>query len=162
MAATVAEPAMNAAVIEGSCACGSIKYTGSQMPTSMTNCHCRECQKLSGGPYLTWASVDRASLTWSSPPKQLKFTVFAERTFCKDCGSSMTMQYYLQPERLSVAAGTLDRSTELLPAPKEHIFLREKASWFKVPDDGLPRFEEFDPPFQGKLESWKKQSLGKI
>jgi hypothetical protein len=161
MSATVAESRIPAGVIEGSCACGNIKHTGSQMPTSMTNCHCRQCQKLAGAPYLTWAAVNRTSLTWSSPPKQLKFSGIAERTFCKDCGSSMTMQYHLQPERLGIAAGTIDRSTEPLPQPEEHIFLAEKASWFRVPDDGLKRFMEFDPPFQSKLDSWKRENLMK-
>ena len=150
-----------AAAIEGSCACGRINYIGSQIPTSLTNCHCRQCQKLAGSPYLTWAAVERTSLTWKSPPKQLKFSEIAERTFCDGCGSSMTMQYYSQPERLSIAAGTIDRSTEPLPQPEEHIFLAEKASWFKIPDDGLARFEEFDPPFQRKLEIWQNRGVEK-
>jgi hypothetical protein len=161
MSATVAEPIRPDAAIEGSCACGKIKYTGSAMPTSMTNCHCRQCQKLAGAPYLTWAAVERTSLTWNTPPKPLKLSAIAERTFCHSCGSSMTMQYYFQPQRLSIAAGTIDRSTTPLPRPREHIFLTDKASWFKLPDDGLDRFEEFDPPFQSKLEDWKKEHLNK-
>ena len=159
MDAPGSQPSGPAVAIEGSCACGKIKYTGSQMPTSMTNCHCRQCQKLAGAPYLTWMAVERSSLTWSAPPTQLKFSEIAERTFCTGCGSSMTMQYYLQPDRLSIAAGTIDRTIAALPQPEEHIFLAEKASWFKIPDDGLARFEEFDPPFQRKLESWKKENL---
>jgi hypothetical protein len=123
MSATVAEPTSPDAAIEGSCACGKFKYTGSEMPTSMTNCHCQQCQKLAGAPYLTWAAVRRTSLTWNSPPKLLKFSGIAERTFCPDCGASMTMQYYMQPERLSIAAGTIDRSTTPLPQPAEHIYL---------------------------------------
>jgi hypothetical protein len=73
----------------------------------------------------------------------------------------MTMEYYLQPQSVGIAAGTIDRSTETLPQPVEHIFLAEKAPWFKVPDDGLARFEEFDPPFQGKLEAWKRENTSK-
>jgi hypothetical protein len=73
----------------------------------------------------------------------------------------MTMQYYMKPERLSIAAGTLERNTAPLPQPAEHIFLTEKASWFKLPEDGLDRFEEFNPPFQNELEKWKKEILKK-
>jgi hypothetical protein len=115
MDASVTQALNPDAVIEGSCACGRIKYAGSKMPTSMTNCHCRQCQKLAGAPYLTWAAVERASLTW----------------------------------------------TTTLPQPKEHIFLAEKAPWFKLPDDGLAGFEEFDPPFQSKLETWKRENMPK-
>jgi hypothetical protein len=159
MDASVTQALNPDAVIEGSCACGRIKYAGSKMPTSMTNCHCRQCQKLAGAPYLTWAAVERESLKWTSPPKLLKLTNIAERSFCLDCGSSMTMQYYMQPQRVSIAAGTIDRSTATLPQPKEHIFLAEKAPWFKLPDDGLAGFEEFDPPFQSKLEAWKRENM---
>lgn len=147
--------------VEGSCACGQIKYTGSEMPMSMTNCHCRQCQKLGSAPYLTWAAVDKASLTWNAPPKLLKLSAIAERTICQNCGSSMTMQYHFQPQRLSIAAGTIDGSTAPLPQPGEHIFLSEKASWFNLPQDGINRFDEFDPPFQRKLETWKKEHLDK-
>ena len=148
------------AALAGSCACGRIRYIGSQVPTSMTNCHCRQCQKRAGAPYLTWAGLKRTSLTWNSPPKLFKSSEMAERTFCHDCGSSMTMQYYCQPERLDIAAGTVDRSIEPLPQPKEHIFVAEKASWFKIPDDGLARFEKFDTPFSEKLENWKNTKTG--
>jgi hypothetical protein len=161
MSATANESAIPETAIEGSCACGKIKYIGSETPTSMTNCHCRQCQKLAGAPYLTWAAVRRTSLTWNAPPTLLKLSAIAERTFCRDCGSSMTMQYYFQPERLSIAAGTIDRCRALLPPPREHIFLSEQASWFKLLEDGLNRFEEFDPPFQRKLEAWKKENLNK-
>ena len=67
------------------------------------------------------------------------------------------MQYYLQPQRVSIAAGTIDMSTGTLPQPNEHIFLAEKAPWFQLPDDGLARFEKF-----GDLEERKHvQELGK-
>ena len=162
MSATADEPASPEAAIEGSCACGKIKYNGSETPTSMTNCHCRQCQKLAGAPYLTWAAVNKTSLSWNAPPTLLKLSAIAERTFCGDCGSSMTLQYYFQPERLSIAAGTIDRCRTLLPPPREHIFLAEQASWFKLPEDGLDRFDEFTPPFQGKLEVWKQENLSEV
>ena len=68
----------------------------------------------------------------------------------------MTMQYHVQPARMSIAASTIDKSMTPIQQPEEHIFLSDKASWFTLPDDGLGRFDEFDPPFQDKLNKWKK------
>jgi hypothetical protein len=35
----------------GGCACGAIRYEVSAEPIVMFNCHCRDCQKTTGGPY---------------------------------------------------------------------------------------------------------------
>jgi hypothetical protein len=35
----------------GGCACGAIRYECAAEPIVMFNCHCRDCQRASGGPY---------------------------------------------------------------------------------------------------------------
>ena len=156
MDAPAVSPGKPSAVIEGSCACGRIKYKGSEVPTSMTNCHCGSCRKQAGAPYLTWASLPAASVSWNMAPEKWTCSPVAERGHCSQCGAIMTMIYHFQPEELGVAAGTIDKSTEPLPRPQEHIFLQEKASWFELPDDGLERFAAFSPPFQKELDEWKQ------
>src|SRR5260370_38943596 len=37
--------------ITGGCACGAIRYEVSAEPIVMFNCHCRDCQKTTGGGY---------------------------------------------------------------------------------------------------------------
>lgn len=69
------------------------------------------------------------------------------------------MQYKFQQERISITAGSIDEESVkcgLGVKPSEHIFLREKAEWFEVPDDGVPRYEGFPDEFQRKLDSWKQ------
>jgi hypothetical protein len=156
MEATVAPSSKSPTGIEGSCACGRITYTGSQLPTYMTNCHCQTCRKLAGAPYLTWAIVPRASVEWNTPPDIWSCSQIADRGHCSRCGACMTMKYHHRPEGLAIAAGTIDRSAQLLRRPESHIFLQEKAPWFELLDDGLDRFDEFDQPFQEKLDVWKK------
>ena len=53
------------------------------------------------------------------------------------------MNLYDDPSKVAVAAGTLDDNDAKLqmPQPAAHIFLREKVSWFEVPDDGAKRCE---------------------
>src|SRR5213596_1551536 len=37
--------------ITGGCACGAIRYEVTAEPIVTFNCHCRDCQKTTGGPY---------------------------------------------------------------------------------------------------------------
>ena len=70
------------------------------------------------------------------------------------------MQYSHAPNRVGIVYGVIDQSSEPIPPPMEHIFLKEKASWYTLPDDGLPRYDGFDPPFQKRLDAWlEKEGL---
>lgn len=69
------------------------------------------------------------------------------------------MVYNDAPDVIGIAAGTIDSWGESgsgsgneggrgeVPGPRAHIFLREKAGWFVVPEDGLERFEGHMPGY---------------
>jgi len=82
----------------------------------------------------------------------------ADRSHCAACGSPISMQYRCQPGFISIAAGSIDEKSlkKELPKISEHIFLEEKAGWYEVPDDKIPRYSKFPPEFQGKIDEWKK------
>ncbi|KAJ5099841.1 hypothetical protein N7532_006842 [Penicillium argentinense] len=125
----------------GSCACKHIRYTTSASPTRLVNCHCSECRKQAGAPYLSFVHVPAGSIQWETEPKEWKSSENATRTFCPRCGSVLTMKVFSMPEEEGLAAGTLDDVKGLVPSLSAHIFLKEKASWFQVPDDGAERYE---------------------
>jgi hypothetical protein len=66
------------------------------------------------------------------------------------------MQYDSEPENIGIPAGTInDGSVKgTLPRPEHHIFLREKASWFEVPDDGLVRWDGFTADMEEMYNKW--------
>lgn len=37
---------------EGGCLCGQIRYKVGKEPTDVINCHCKFCQRATGGAYL--------------------------------------------------------------------------------------------------------------
>ena len=41
----------------GGCACGAIRYECTAEPVLMFHCHCRDCQRASGGPYSSYVIV---------------------------------------------------------------------------------------------------------
>ncbi|KAJ5908389.1 hypothetical protein N7495_001071 [Penicillium taxi] len=126
----------------GSCACHYIRYTTSVPPTSLINCHCKTCRKQAGAPYQSWVHFPPDNIQWSVEPTVWKSSDDAYRTFCPQCGSTLTMKKY--PNEVSLAAGTLDDSPEWkaqVSPPTKHIYLEEKASWFELPEDGAARWD---------------------
>ncbi|OQE14907.1 hypothetical protein PENSTE_c032G03555 [Penicillium steckii] len=125
----------------GSCACKYIQYKTSKSPTRLVNCHCIECRKQSGAPYLSFVHFPTSSVNWETDPTVWKSSDKASRTFCPRCGSVLSMNLDNEPDTTAIAAGTLDDDNSSIPTPSAHIFLAEKASWFQVPDDGAERWE---------------------
>src|SRR4030095_7964467 len=41
----------------GGCACGAIRYETTAEPVIMLHCHCRDCQRSSGGPFFSFVVV---------------------------------------------------------------------------------------------------------
>jgi hypothetical protein len=41
----------------GGCACGAIRYQATAEPVLMLHCHCRDCQRASGGPFSSYVIV---------------------------------------------------------------------------------------------------------
>jgi len=46
-------------VIRGGCLCGATRYEGIGEPYNVTHCHCEDCRKSAGAPFVTWASFGR-------------------------------------------------------------------------------------------------------
>src|SRR5438477_1649449 len=53
----------------GGCACGAIRYESTAEPAMMLHCHCRHCQRASGGPFSSYVIVPKEAfkLTKGSP-----------------------------------------------------------------------------------------------
>ncbi|PLB43222.1 hypothetical protein P170DRAFT_441677 [Aspergillus steynii IBT 23096] len=139
-------PSETKPTLTGSCACHHIQYTTSTLPLILNNCHCTTCRKQSGAAYQTWAIFPSSSIVFMHGEADLlvrRSSTFATRTACSRCGSSISMRYDFNPEGVGIAAGTIDSSSgsEVVPRPARHIYLKEKAGWFEVPEDGAERWE---------------------
>jgi len=142
--------------IKGSCACKRIQYETQSSPLSVTACHCGACQRVSGAPFLAFVGFRATDLTWTQQPDIWQGSDIAERGFCKTCGSTLSMSYFVNEDRISVALGTLETtSAQSLPPMDAHIFLKDKAPYFVLADDGVNRYNGFPPYFQDKLDQWK-------
>jgi len=53
----------------GGCACGAVRYQVDAEPLLMVNCHCRACQRASGGAYGTGLIVLTAAVKIEGEPR---------------------------------------------------------------------------------------------
>src|SRR3982750_4962343 len=78
--------------MSGGCACGAIRYECGADPVLMLHCHCRDCQRASGGPFSSFVIVPteafkllQGSLRFHASPSEMDGKT--RRGFCPDCGS---------------------------------------------------------------------------
>lgn len=131
------------APLEGGCLCGAIRYRLESVPLSVSYCHCRTCQKVSGAPAVAWASVPSSALVVTrGTPATYESSSFAVRDFCPACGSTLTFRYRMADSEVDIAVATLD-TPETCP-PQYHIWTDSRLGWFDT-DDTLPRHGEHGP-----------------
>ena len=102
---------MSAQTHTGGCQCGAIRFriTGDLKDSSI--CHCRMCQKATGGLYAPTADV--TGLTWTrGAPAHFQSSNLARRGYCADCGTPLT---YEAPDGTAIAAGAFDDPSRLPP-----------------------------------------------
>lgn len=134
-------------IYRGSCLCGGIRFTCAGAPLHFNMCHCTMCQKFHGamlGPYVRYMTEDFTINEGSELESVYDSSEWASRTFCKRCGSSFRYVYKKQPELTFIAAGLFD--TPLPEGPSQHIFVKDRCSWYEIHDD-LPQ-----------LRSWRDTS----
>src|SRR4029453_7601703 len=98
----------------GGCSRGAIRYECSAQPIMMGKCHCRDCQHLSGGPFVPFVIVRAEGLRLPRGEIQYHFTESLKRGkhkrgFCAQCGSRLTGAESDAPsEIVGLVAGSLD------------------------------------------------------
>ena len=93
--------------LTGGCQCGALRYRLDAEPTGSI-CHCRMCQKASGGPFMAFGGVPNLSFVVTRGVLSIfRSSDIAERGFCAACGTPLT--YRLVGGRsIGVTLGSLD------------------------------------------------------
>ena len=129
--------------LRGSCLCRGVSFEVTQPFRRANHCHCSFCRKHSGTFGLTQGRVPRDGFRLLSGEELLR--IFrpsggtAVKVFCSVCGSSLFGGLWPEGDEVSVRLGSLDGDPGI--RPQYHSFVRSRASWDELPDDGLPRYE---------------------
>jgi len=104
---------------EGRCLCGAVSYSSTVAPVFAGNCHCKDCQRASGGPYTPALMFPAAAVQIRGTPRYFASRGDSGRTiergFCPDCGSQLFSRLEGLPGMLGVRAGTLDDAAQFKP-----------------------------------------------
>lgn len=126
----------------GSCLCGSIEFEVDHFEPQTGNCHCSMCRKFHGAAYATLAEVWQNNFRWTRGQDLLKdYTADngTTRSFCSQCGSSLTFASPdADPDLVEIALGCFDDEVPIVP--DAHIYVASGVHW-SMPDDDLPRYE---------------------
>src|SRR5882724_11370148 len=82
---------------EGGCLCGAVRYVLTATPHYVYFCHCRDCQRESGSPFVTDMNIDRAALRITVPLTRYTRTgdsgQWVHRNFCTVCGTTLLTEF---------------------------------------------------------------------
>lgn len=73
----------------GHCLCGAVQITATPNGNQFGACHCSLCRKWGGGPLLAVECEDRVSFEGESNISTYASSEWAERGFCKTCGTHL-------------------------------------------------------------------------
>jgi hypothetical protein len=136
-------------VFEGGCLCGAIRYRSTAAPLRCMICHCEYCRRHSGAPCLSFVHFPLAAFAWTRPPRRYRSSRYAERGFCPDCGSTLSMHEEVLADRVQVTLGSLDHPERV--KPQDHVWVQSRIPWFEITDD-LPRFERSSSAVASKAD----------
>jgi hypothetical protein len=127
--------------VEGGCYCGAVRYAIDGDPVLKAQCHCRECQYITGGSPNMFIAVPPAAFKYTKgTPRQFTRKDLERpvtREFCAECGTHLVTR----PQRpiVVVKIGTLDDPKQY-GAPNIAIYTIDKQPFHQIPD-GLRTFE---------------------
>ena len=133
-------------MVTGGCYCGEIRFEVIGPQEAAFQCHCRECQYITGGNaniVVVFAETDfrytkGVATTFARSDLETPVT----RHFCSSCGTAIGSQSPSRPNSMIVKVGTLDYPGDY--QAKAAIFTCDKQPYHHIPSD-IPAFDKRPP-----------------
>lgn len=121
-------------LLQGSCSCGTIRFTVSSPPSMMGTCHCAHCRKLGASAFVIvkrsafrlTAGADAMLTCQPDAPHHI------QSSFCSRCGTTLGEITSTEPV-FRVAASSFD--SELGARNGFHEYVGEKPGWYGICDE---------------------------
>ncbi|WP_260260431.1 GFA family protein [Vibrio intestinalis] len=125
--------------INASCQCGQVSYQLKAAPKMVAACHCKECQKLATAPFSVTAVVDEQDIDFTGELAEWgRPTDSGNRNHAKFCTGCGIRIYHFNPDDPSMIKLKLkptDEALQPLFEPTVHVWVKEKVSWYQIPDN---------------------------
>lgn len=144
--------------IEGGCQCGAVRYRITGAPLTVYNCHCKDCQRLSGATNsmsmpIAREHVEQISGDLVAYEKTADSGRVVRMMGCAVCGIKVWNEPLATPAMLVVKPGTLDDSS--WAAPVGNIWAASRAPWVDI-DPALVNFEGQPPDRQPLYDAFAR------
>ena len=136
--------------IGGGCACGRIRYSADIRDNDAYLCHCRMCQRATGGVSVAFKNLSKSAVHWKSEPQYYASSPIARRPFCAACGTSLGFEYP-DSDKMDLTVGSFDDPSRFVP---KHHFGSESMHRAWINTEGLP--EQRSDEYQPLVERWVK------
>lgn len=129
--------------IEGRCYCGALRYAVEGQPLFKGQCHCRECQYISGGMPNVTMGMPAAGFSYTKgAPKEFRRSDLGDpvtREFCGECGTHILSRSPKLAGAVLLKVGTFD-DPSVFGTPQMAIFTIDQQPFHQLPP-GVPAFE---------------------
>lgn len=121
-------------VATGGCQCGAVRYAFYAPLEKSHVCHCRMCQRATGGVFAALAGGQPSNFEWTrGEPAFFASSNLAQRGFCAHCGTPLSFQYGYAGARMYATIGSLDHP-ENAPIVKQYG-VESRLPWVKFCED---------------------------
>jgi hypothetical protein len=131
--------------LTGRCYCGAVRYEADGEPGFRGQCHCRECQYISGGAENVFMIMPSSGFRYTrGAPKSFSRTDIenaATREFCANCGTHLITRVPRDPSIVILKVGTLD-DPKAYGGPQAVIWTKDAQPFHLMPE-GVPQFPGF-------------------
>ena len=142
--------------LTGGCQCGRVRYRVTIHNDEAYLCHCRMCQRATGGVSAAFKGVKQSEVEWLGPrPDEYASSPIARRGFCSSCGTPLTFRYP-DSEDMDLTVGSFDTPARFHPTRHFGIESRHDA-WLDT--RALPGVRMEQNP--ATVERWMK-AVGKM
>ena len=102
-------------VATGGCQCGAVRYAFYAPLENCHVCHCRMCQRATGGVFAALAGTAPGNFAWTrGSPAYFASSNLAKRAFCPACGTPLSFKYDTPEARMYATIGSLDHPEQVL------------------------------------------------
>jgi hypothetical protein len=140
----------------GGCQCGRVRYTVQVDPAEAYLCHCRMCQRATGGFAAAFVGVKQAEVVWAGEPDWYESSPIARRPFCSRCGTPLGFRFAEGSTNMDLTIGSFDDPSDFRP---KHHFGAESIHEAWLDTSALPRMKTTD--YDVIVEKWKA-ATGKV
>lgn len=133
----------NEQTLADGCQCGRIRYSVEIADNDAYLCHCRMCQRATGGVSIAFKQVEKANVKWSTEPEYYYSSPIARRPFCAKCGTPLGFEYP-DSANMDLTVGSFDDPSRFVP--KHHFGVESlHEAWIDTRELPRQRVEDYEP-----------------